>query len=124
MGYAALVLAMLGLVAGLTSRLKILLVHVAVVFLLSIVFSLQAGFTFLWTAAIVMIAQTILQSSYLVGLVIRALLFPAQLPALDDEASDAPSGERSVTAFDRPSKTRRSPRPFAQGIVRGQLWPR
>jgi hypothetical protein len=124
MGYAALVLAILGLAAGLTSRLKILLVHVAIVFLLSIGFSLQAGFTFLWTAAIVMIAQTILQSSYLAGLVIRAVLRPAQFPAFDGEASDAPAGERSVKAFDRLSKTPRSQRPFAQGIVRGQLWPR
>ncbi|WP_316195488.1 MULTISPECIES: hypothetical protein [unclassified Bradyrhizobium] len=123
MGYAALVLAILGLAAGLTSRLKILLVHVAIVFLLSIGFSLQAGFTFLWTAAIVMIAQTILQSSYLAGLVIRAVLRPAQFPAFDD-ASDAPAGERSVKAFDRLSKIPRSQRPFAQGIVRGQLWPR
>jgi uncharacterized membrane protein (Fun14 family) len=122
MGYAALGLTMVGLAAGFTSRLKVLLLLVGAVFLLSIGFSLQSGFTFVWTAAIVMIAQTILQSCYVAGLVVRSVLHPAQFSELESEAepSDA-AGEPSAKAFGKTSKTRRLQRLFAQGTVRGQL---
>jgi hypothetical protein len=40
---------------------------------LSVVFSFACGFTFLDTALTIMIAQTILQGSYFLGLVIRAI---------------------------------------------------
>ena len=72
MGYAAFSLAILGFAVGAVFRLKVLLLILAVLLLVSIVFSLACGFGFFDTALTIMAAQTILQGSYFLGLVARA----------------------------------------------------
>ena len=72
MGYAAFSLAILGVAVGAVFRAKVLLLIVALLLLVSIVFSLACGFGFLDTALTIMAAQTILQGSYFLGLVARA----------------------------------------------------
>jgi hypothetical protein len=79
MAYAAFGLTILGLSVGLLSRLRVLLLLVCVVFLLSIGFSLQSSFSVLGTVVIVVIAQAILQSCYLLGVAIHTLLGPWQV---------------------------------------------
>ena len=72
MGYAAFSLAILGVAVGAVFRLKILLSILALLLLVSIVFSLARGFNFLDTALTIMAVQTIVQGSYFFGLVVRA----------------------------------------------------
>ena len=121
MAFAALGLIVLGLSAGLMSRLKGLLLLVGTVFLLSIGFSLRSGFGFLGTAAVVVIAQTILQSCYLLGVVIHTLLNPSQVAQSESE-TDAmdPAGSASANAFGKSDKPQRLLRPFAHGTVRSR----
>lgn len=71
MGYAAIALALLGFVAGLLFRLRILLSILALILLLSIIFSVSSGFSFLGTTFTILVAQTIAQGSYFLGLVAR-----------------------------------------------------
>jgi len=52
--------------------IALILSILALLFLVSIVFSLARGFNFLDTALTIMIVQTILQGSYFLGLVARA----------------------------------------------------
>jgi hypothetical protein len=127
MAYAALGLTILGLSAGLMSRLKVLLLLVCAVVLLSIGFSFQSGFSVLGTVAIIVTAQAILQSCYLLGVAIHTLLSPSQVSPsqvarseTETEAMD-PAGSASASAFGRPGKARRWLRPFAQGPVRSEL---
>jgi hypothetical protein len=77
MGYAAIALAIAGAAVGVMFRLKILLSAVALLLVVSMVFSLSHGFGFLHTALTIMAAQTILQGSYFLGLVIRAVFAAA-----------------------------------------------
>jgi hypothetical protein len=77
MGNAAVALALLGFAVGALFRLRILLPILALLLMVSIVFSLACGLTFLDTTLIIVAAQTILQGSYFLGLVIRALLTAA-----------------------------------------------
>jgi hypothetical protein len=77
MVYAAIALAILGAAVGLAFRLKILLPVLALLLVVSILFSLDRGFGFLDTALTIMVVQTILQASYFLGLVIRAVLTAA-----------------------------------------------
>jgi hypothetical protein len=77
MGSAAIALAILGFAVGAVFRLKTLLSIIALVLLLTIVFSLTNGFTFLETALTIMAAQSIVQASYFLGLVVRAVLTAA-----------------------------------------------
>jgi lysylphosphatidylglycerol synthetase-like protein (DUF2156 family) len=127
MAYAAFGLTILGLSAGLMSRLKVLVLLVCSVLLLSIGFSLQSGFGLLGTIVLVVIAQTILQSCYLLGVAIHTLLSPSQVSpsqvARSESETEAvdPAGSASASAFARPRKTRRWLRPFAQGPVRSEL---
>ena len=74
MVYAAIALAIVGAAVGLAFRLKVLLPVLALLLVVSVVFSLNRGFGFLDTALTIMVAQTILQASYFLGLVIRAVL--------------------------------------------------
>jgi hypothetical protein len=62
----------LGFAAGVVFRLQVLLSILALLFLVSILFSLGRGFNFLDTALTIMVVQTILQGSYFLGLVTRA----------------------------------------------------
>jgi hypothetical protein len=73
MGYAAIALAILGFAVGILFRFKILLLFIVLLLLVSVVFSLVRGFNFPDTVLMIMVAQTILQSSYFLGLVIRAI---------------------------------------------------
>jgi hypothetical protein len=77
MGSAAIALAILGFAVGAVFRLKILLSILALVLIITIVFSLTRGFTFLDTALTIMAAQSIVQASYFLGLVVRAVLTAA-----------------------------------------------
>jgi hypothetical protein len=77
MEYAAIVLGILGVTVGVVFRLKVLLPIVALLLVVSVIFSLARGFTFLETALTIMVAQTILQGSYFLGLVIRAIFTAA-----------------------------------------------
>jgi hypothetical protein len=74
MVYAAIALAIVGAAVGLVFRLKILLPVLALLLVVSVVFSLGRGFSFLDTALTIMVVQTILQASYFLGLVIRAVV--------------------------------------------------
>jgi hypothetical protein len=74
MGYAVISLAILGFAVGVVFRLQVLLSILALLFLVSILFSLGRGFNFLDTALTIMVVQTILQGSYFLGLVARAFL--------------------------------------------------
>lgn len=80
MGNAAIALAILGFAIGAVFRLKILLVILALLVVVSVVFSLSWGFTFLDTALTVMAVQSIVQGSYFMGLVARAVLAAAHRP--------------------------------------------
>ena len=77
MVYAAIALAIVGAAVGLAFRLKILLPVLALLLVVSVLFSLERGFGFLDTALTIMAVQTILQASYFLGLVIRAVLTAA-----------------------------------------------
>jgi hypothetical protein len=73
MGYAAIALAILGFAVGVAFRLQILLSILGLLLVVSVVFSLARGFTFLDTALMIMVVQTIVQGSYFLGLVVRAV---------------------------------------------------
>jgi hypothetical protein len=77
MGDAAIALAIVGFAIGAVFRLKILLLILALLFVVSVMFSLTRGFTFLDTALTVMAAQSLVQGSYFLGLVARAVLAAA-----------------------------------------------
>jgi hypothetical protein len=77
MGSAAIALVILGFAVGAVFRLKILLSILALVLVITVVFSLTRGFTFLDTALTIIAAQTIVQTSYFLGLVLRAVLTAA-----------------------------------------------
>jgi hypothetical protein len=74
MGDAAIALAILGFAVGMVFRLKVLLSILALLLVFSIVFSITRGFTFLDTALTIMGVQGIVQASYFLGLVVRAVL--------------------------------------------------
>jgi hypothetical protein len=71
---AAITLVIVGFAVGLVFRLKILLPILALVLLIAIIFSLIRSFSFLDTALTIMAAQSIVQASYFMGLVARAVL--------------------------------------------------
>jgi hypothetical protein len=73
MGYAAIGLAILGFAIGVTFRFKVLLTFVGLLLIFSVAASLDRGFTFLETALTVMVAQTILQGTYFLGLVAKSV---------------------------------------------------
>jgi hypothetical protein len=58
-------------------RLKILLPVLGLLLIVSVAFSLERGFSFLDTALTIVVVQTILQGSYFLGLVIRAVFTAA-----------------------------------------------
>ena len=78
MEYATTALAILGVAAGLAFRVKVLLPIIGVVLLASIIFSLATGFGFMDTAITVLMGQAILQGSYFLGLLIRAIFSALQ----------------------------------------------
>jgi hypothetical protein len=77
MEYEAVALAILGFSTGVVFRLNILLSILALLLVVSVVVCISRGFDFLDTALIVMLSQTILQGSYFLGLVFRAVFTAA-----------------------------------------------
>jgi hypothetical protein len=73
MGYAAIILVLIGFALGALFRLKVLIAILALLLVPSIVFSIANGFSFLDTALTIMIVQTITQGSYFLGLVARTV---------------------------------------------------
>jgi hypothetical protein len=117
MVYSAIALATAGFVVGGVFRFRVLLALVGVLLLLSIVFSLRHGFSFLETALTIVVAQTIFQGTYFIGLVARSFFYrtderrdPAFRPP-----QDFPGDRSNFKVSDIPSKTPRSQRRFAQG---------
>jgi hypothetical protein len=78
MGNAAIALAILGFAVSVVFRLKTLLSILALLLVVSIMFSLARGFTFLDTALTVMAVQCVVQGGYFLGLMIRAVLSSTQ----------------------------------------------
>jgi len=74
MGYAALVLAMTGFAIGTRFRIRVLLPVLVLLLLASIVISVARGFSLREAALSVILAQTIVQCSYLVGLLAHSIL--------------------------------------------------
>ena len=72
MGYAAVGLAILGFAIGVMFRLKVLLTFVGLLLVFSVAFSLNHGFTFLEAALTILVAQSILQGTYFLGLVAKS----------------------------------------------------
>jgi uncharacterized membrane protein YbhN (UPF0104 family) len=70
--FAAIALALVGFAVGVVFRFKVLLPILLLLLLVSIIFSVGRGFGFLETVLTVMVAQTIIQTSYFLGLVARA----------------------------------------------------
>ena len=72
MVYSAIALATAGFVVGGVFRFRVLLAFVGVLLLLSVVFSVGRGFSFLETTIAILVAQTIFQGTYFIGLVARS----------------------------------------------------
>jgi hypothetical protein len=126
MGYAAIALAILGLLTGIAFRLRVLLTLVALLLVVSIAFAVSHGFSFLNTALTILIAQTVFQTSYFLGLVVTAVFH--RLVASDASAGATPppgstnatTGDDHVMAFDTLNRTPHLPRLFARGIAPGR----
>jgi hypothetical protein len=123
MGYAAIALAIMGLIAGTMFRLRVLLLLVALLLLVSVVVAVSGRFGFLNTALTILIAQAIFQTSYFLGLVTASVfhwLVVRDASAVVTTSSDldqAPAGEERLMAFDTPNRMTRLPRLFARGIA-------
>jgi hypothetical protein len=78
MGNAVIALAIVGFAVGVMFRLKILLSILGLLLIASIILSLARGLSFPDTALTIMAVQCIVQSSYFLGLVVRAVLTSAQ----------------------------------------------
>jgi hypothetical protein len=78
MVHAAIALAISGVAVGIWFRWKILLPIIGLLLVVAAAFSLARGFSFLDTALTILVSQAILQGSYFLGLVIRAIFSAAQ----------------------------------------------
>jgi uncharacterized membrane protein len=83
MEYAAIAVAMLGWTVGVTFRLRFLLRIVALLLVISLVFSFSRGYGFRDIGLIIMVPQAILQGSYFLGLVSRAIFSVAKRKLID-----------------------------------------
>jgi hypothetical protein len=90
MGYAAFGLAIIGFAVGTMFRLRGLLPIVALVLVSSIAFSLGHRISFLETALTIVVAQTILQGSYFLGLATRSVLIFRRTDRRPPRASPPP----------------------------------
>jgi hypothetical protein len=77
---AAVAIAILGFAVGMMFRLKVLVVIVVLLLAVSILSSIARGFTFVETTLMIVTTQSIVQASYFLGLVARAV-FAAALRA-------------------------------------------
>lgn len=74
MVWTAIALAISGVAAGILLQLKIFLPIVGLLLVVSFSFSLANGFSFLDTALTIIVAQTILQGGYFLGVTIRTIV--------------------------------------------------
>lgn len=74
MGYAAIAVALLGFAIGTFFRLQVLLVVIALLLLFSIVFSFSSGLSFSDSLFTIIAAQTVVQGSYVLGLLAQAAI--------------------------------------------------
>lgn len=77
MGYAAITLAIIGFAVGVVFRFRVLLPILAVLLVASLVFSLVQNLGLFETALTVIVAQSIVQASYFLGLIARAISIAA-----------------------------------------------
>jgi hypothetical protein len=73
MGYAAVVLAILGFGVGLAFRLKVLLMILALLLVFSVVIAIAQGFDLVHTAVTIIETQTSTQVGYFLGVVARSI---------------------------------------------------
>src|SRR5450631_1618891 len=73
MGYAAVVLAILGFGVGAAFRLKVLLLILAVLLVFSAVFEIAQGFDFVHIVVTIIETQTSAQVGYFLGVVARSI---------------------------------------------------
>jgi hypothetical protein len=126
MGYAAVALVIMGFLTGIAFRMRVLLLVVALLLVVSVAFAVSEGFSFLNAALLILIAQTVFQTSYFLGLVATAAF--DRLVAGDASARAEPpsglvqsaTGDDHVMAFDTPNRTPHLPRLFARGIAPGR----
>jgi hypothetical protein len=78
MEYTAIAVATLGWTVGITFRLRFLLGVVILLFVISLVFSFSREYGLRDTALIILVPQAILQGSYFLGLVSRAIFSMVQ----------------------------------------------
>jgi hypothetical protein len=78
MGLVAAALAILGLAIGIAFRLRVLLPILGLLLVISSVFAVAGGLDFVNTALVVITAQAIVQTSYFLGILARALLVGIQ----------------------------------------------
>jgi hypothetical protein len=74
MGYAAAALAILGLAMGLAFRLKVLLLVLLLLIIPSAIFAIGQGWNSLYALLTIMAVQTIVQTGYFVGVLVRSLV--------------------------------------------------
>ena len=82
MVWTAIALAISGVAAGILLQLKIFLPIVGLLLVGSGAFSLANGFSFLDAALTIIVTQTILQSGYFLGVVIRIIVVNGKRPIL------------------------------------------
>jgi hypothetical protein len=74
MGYAALAIALLGFAVGTMFRLQMLLAVIVLLLMFSILFAFGSGLSFFDGILTILAVQTVVQGSYLIGLIARAAL--------------------------------------------------
>jgi hypothetical protein len=92
MGYAAVALAVLGFATGLAFRLQFLLPILAALLVISTVVATAQGFGILHSALTVILAQTIMQSGYFLGIVGRSVVGMRCIRSPDGAPHRGPSG--------------------------------
>ncbi len=78
MGYAAIVLAILGVAIGLVFRLRFLLGAVTLLLVISLAFAFSRDYGVSGTILAIIVSQVILQGSYFLGLVSRMIFSVVQ----------------------------------------------
>ncbi len=74
MAYAAIGLALLGFAVGIMFRLQVLLIIIALLVLFSIIFAFGSGLSFSDALMTILAIQTVIQGSYFLGLMARAVV--------------------------------------------------
>lgn len=73
MEYAAIALAILGFAVGTVFRLQVLLSVIVLLLFLSIAYSFSSGLSLFEGLLTIMSVQTVIQGSYFLGLIVRAV---------------------------------------------------